>query len=94
MPFGTRDGHGVWMKPISYKQETGEIERLLCPGAPQGPVQFHEVLYITKEKPNFHKILTDAIYIIKCNEYEVSCSRELLINGLVYLILENVFSHR
>ena len=47
MPFGTRDGHGVWMKPISYKQETGEIERLLCPGAPQGPVQFHEVLYIT-----------------------------------------------
>ena len=28
------------MKPISYKQETGDTERLLCPGAPQGPARF------------------------------------------------------
>ena len=24
------------MKPISYKQETGDTERLLCPGGPHG----------------------------------------------------------
>ena len=28
------------MKPIPYKQETGDIERLPCPGAPQGPARF------------------------------------------------------
>ena len=29
------------MKPISYTQEMGDTERLLCPGDPQGPSQFH-----------------------------------------------------
>ena len=77
MPFGTRNGHGACVKPISYKQETGETERLLCPGTPQSPAQFQKVLYITKEKPNFHKISIDDIYIIKCsnNEYKILCSQ-------------------
>ena len=28
------------MKPVSCKQEMGDTERLLCPGAPQGPAGF------------------------------------------------------
>ena len=28
------------MKPISCNQEMGDIERLLCPGALQGPAQY------------------------------------------------------
>ena len=28
------------MKPVSYKQEKGDTERLLCPAAPQGPARF------------------------------------------------------
>ena len=28
------------MKPISYNQETGDTEKLLCPGAPQGPAWY------------------------------------------------------
>ena len=38
------------MKPISCSQEMGDPERLLCPGAPQGPagfpchLQVHDVL--------------------------------------------------
>ena len=27
------------MKPISCNQEMGDTERLLCPGAPQGPAR-------------------------------------------------------
>ena len=29
------------MKPIPYKQEMGDTERLPCPGAPQGSAQFY-----------------------------------------------------
>ena len=29
------------MKPISCNQEMGDTGRLLCPGVPQGPAQFH-----------------------------------------------------
>ena len=39
-PLELRKGHGGCMKPISYKQEVGDTEQLLCPGAPQGPAQF------------------------------------------------------
>ena len=39
-PLELREGPGGWMKPISYKQEMGDMERLLCPRAPQGPAQF------------------------------------------------------
>ena len=38
-----REGHGGWMKPIFYKQETGDMDTLLCPGAPQCPAQFHSL---------------------------------------------------
>ena len=38
------------MKPISCKQEIGDTERLLCPGAPLGlPAQFHHIT----EPPEF-----------------------------------------
>ena len=30
------------MEPISCKQEIGDTEKLLCPGAPQGPAGFHK----------------------------------------------------
>ena len=42
LPFGTQEGHGGWMKPISCNQEMGDTERLLCPGAPQGPAWFQK----------------------------------------------------
>ena len=32
------------MKPISCNQEMGDPERLLCPGAPQGPAWYHHYL--------------------------------------------------
>ena len=35
-----REGHGGCMKPISCNQEMGDTERLLCPGAPQGPSRY------------------------------------------------------
>ena len=41
-----REGHGRWMKPIFYKQETGNTDRLLCPGAPQYLAQFHSVFML------------------------------------------------
>ena len=45
-----REGCGGWMKPISCKQEIGDTERLLCPGAPLGlPAQFHHIT----EPPEF-----------------------------------------
>ena len=34
-----RKGHGGRMKPVSYKQEMGDTERLLYRGVPQGPAQ-------------------------------------------------------
>ena len=40
LPFGTQ-GRSWRLKPIPYKQETGDTERLKCPGAPQGPAWFH-----------------------------------------------------
>ena len=36
LPFGTQ-GRSWRLEPIPYKQEVGDIERLLCPGPPQGP---------------------------------------------------------
>ena len=39
LPFGTQ-GSPWRLKPIPYKQETWDTERLPCPGAPQGPAQF------------------------------------------------------
>lgn len=44
--LGLREGHGGWMKPIFYKQETGNTGRLLCPGAPQYLAQFHSVFML------------------------------------------------
>ena len=40
------------MKPIYYKQETGDTEMFLCPGAPWDPAQFqvlciHSSLHLT-----------------------------------------------
>ena len=32
------------MTPVSYKQESGTMERLPCPGAPQHPAHFHHHL--------------------------------------------------
>ena len=40
LPFGTQ-GRSWRLKPIPYKQEMGDTERISCPGAPQGPAQFH-----------------------------------------------------
>ena len=37
-----REGPGGWMNSISYIQEMGDTERLLCPRAPQGPALFHK----------------------------------------------------
>ena len=31
------------MKTISYNQKKGNTEKLLCPGAPQGPAQYQYV---------------------------------------------------
>ena len=36
------------MKPISCNQEMGDKERLLCPGAPQGPAWFHFPLDVSQ----------------------------------------------
>ena len=41
LPFGTQ-GRSWRLKPISYKQETGDTNRLLWLGAPQGPAWFQE----------------------------------------------------
>ena len=38
-----REGHGGWMKPISCNQEMVDTERLLCPGAPQGPARYQQI---------------------------------------------------
>ena len=32
------------MKPISYNPETGDTERILCPGTPQGPTRFQRTV--------------------------------------------------
>ena len=42
LPFGTQ-GRSWRLKPIPYKQETGDTERLPCPGAPQGPAGFQKL---------------------------------------------------
>ena len=42
-PLEFREGHESWIKPISCKQGTGDTERLLCPGAPEGPAQFQDL---------------------------------------------------
>ena len=36
-PLELREGHGGWMKLISYKQEMGDPERLFVPRSPTGP---------------------------------------------------------
>ena len=41
-----REGHGGWMKPIFYTQETGDTDTLLCPGTPQYLAQFHSVFML------------------------------------------------
>ena len=39
-PLELRESHGSWMKLICYKEKWA-AEKLLCPGAPQGPDQFY-----------------------------------------------------
>ena len=39
-PLKLREGHGGWMGPISYNQDMGDRERILCPVAPQGPAWY------------------------------------------------------
>ena len=39
LPFGTQER--LWrLESVPYKQETGDMERLPCPGAPKGPAGF------------------------------------------------------
>ena len=38
------ESHGAWMKSISCNPETGDTERILCPGAPQGPTRFQRTV--------------------------------------------------
>ena len=52
LPLELGAGHGGWMKPISCNQEMGDTERLLCPGAPQGPAEFQRysnLAWVTRE---------------------------------------------
>ena len=35
-PLGLREEQGGWMKPVSYKQETGDTERICTPDSPTG----------------------------------------------------------
>ena len=34
-PLELREGHGDWVKPISFNKEMRDTEKLLCPGVPQ-----------------------------------------------------------
>ena len=34
LPTGTQEGHGGWIKVISYNQRNGGHRKALCPGAP------------------------------------------------------------
>ena len=36
------------MKPIFYSQEMGDTEKILCPGAPQGPVRYQFKVRVRK----------------------------------------------
>ena len=52
LPLDCGEGHGGWMKPISYNQELGDTERLLCPGAPEGPAgyqRYSNLAWVTRE---------------------------------------------
>lgn len=42
------------LESISYKQETGDTERLLRPGAPQGPVGFHRAWWASLPMLSLH----------------------------------------
>ena len=39
-------GRSWRLESIPYKQEMGDTERLLCPGAPQGPAGFQAYVYL------------------------------------------------
>ena len=43
LPFGPQ-GRSWKLESIPYKYEMGDMERLLCPGAPQGPAWFQYLL--------------------------------------------------
>ena len=52
LPLELGEGHGGWMNPISYNQEMGDTERLLCPGAPQGAAgyqRYSNLAWVTRE---------------------------------------------
>ena len=36
------------MKPIFYSQEMGDTEKILCPGAPQGPTRYQFKVWVRK----------------------------------------------
>ena len=44
--LGLREGHGGWMKPIFYKQETRGTERTCSWRALQGPALIHHYLWL------------------------------------------------
>ena len=39
-PLEFREGHGDWMKTVSYNQEMGDKKIFCAPGAPWGPVWY------------------------------------------------------
>ena len=51
LPFGTQERSGR-LESVPYKQGMGDMERLPCPGAPQGPVQFQPWTFSPRLKPH------------------------------------------
>ena len=51
------------MKPISCNQEMGDGERLLCPGAPQGPARYQTHLC---RGPTEKEMLCSGSKVVRC----------------------------
>ena len=77
-PLILREGHGGWTGPISYNQDMGDTERILCPAAPQGPAQYRfqcQLLLETQSQTYQKQYFTNYLGISqprKTNHYTLS----------------------
>ena len=44
-----REGHGGWMKVVSWNQRDGGHRKPLCLGAPQGPAQYQKFYFVPSD---------------------------------------------
>ena len=65
---------GSWMKPISCNEKMEDPERLLCPGAPQGPVQcqFQVLFWILNKFSTQASRASLSINILLCTVFPPS----------------------